>query len=126
MPTSSPGYASCVPSMSDTQRSIFDELDDKRSHHTHDHDTSVAAATSNKVVRNKQHTQVLRQLKLAGPHGMTDYEIHKYTGILRGTVAKRRGELETRGWVEFANCKRVTDNNVMAKVWRITPEGMNQ
>lgn len=100
-----------------TDQLSFEDIDRKHSHRYADMDTSVAAAEGNESRRNNQQQRVLSALR-GQPEGMTDYELSVATGILRGTAAKRRGELITRGLVIKTDEKRITDTNTQATVWR--------
>ena len=82
--------------------------------------TSQQAATANPVARSKQRLQVLQALELLGP--VTDCTLSHYLGILRGSAAKRRGELVTAGMVERVG-RSTTDTGAAAFTWAITPLG---
>lgn len=51
---------------------------------------------------------------------MTDYELSVATGILRGTAARRRKDLEEMGEVVRTDRRRRTDTGATAIVWCAT------
>lgn len=61
-----------------------------------------------------------RVLSVLSAHdGLTDYEISTLTGLLRGSAAKRRGELVTAGVVVDSGDRRKTDTGRPAVVWTV-------
>lgn len=82
-----------------------------------DPETSHLAAASNQKERQTLAMRVLDVLK-ASPVPMADYEIANRLGALRGSVAKRRQELQRAGLVEQAPGTVVTDTGARANVWR--------
>lgn len=104
-----------------TQLSIFDILPTgspgvRRA----DPSTSIEAATANPVARGGQRRRVLETLEVLGT--ATDCQLATYTGILRGSAAKRRGELVVAGLVT-RNGRGFTDTGSPAFTWSITDAG---
>ena len=85
--------------------------------------TSYQAATANPVGRSIGRRAILETLAVLGT--ATDYQLAHYTGLLRGSAAKRRGELVTGGLVERAG-RGVTDTGSPALTWRLTETGHRQ
>lgn len=82
--------------------------------------TSHQAAASNPVGRSAGRRAILETLAILGD--ATDCQLAHYTGLLRGSAAKRRGELVTAGLVERAG-RGVTDTGSPALTWRLTTAG---
>lgn len=87
---------------------------------TTDPSTSHAAAVANSAARGRPRDRIVELLDLLGE--ATDYQLSEYLGMLRGTVAKRRGECVELGWVERAG-RGVTDTGSPAFTWRLTDSG---
>lgn len=85
-----------------------------------DPSTSHQAAAANPAIRSKQRLLVLQALDILGPS--TDCTLSHYLGILRGSAAKRRGELVAAGMVEPAG-RSTTDTGSAAFTWTITDLG---
>jgi len=81
-----------------------------------DPETSQAAAYANKRQRATLAMRVLDVLK-ASAVPLADYEITNRLGALRGSVAKRRQELQNAGLVEQAPGYVTTDTGARAQVW---------
>lgn len=82
--------------------------------------TSRQAATANPVARSKQRRLVLEALAILGPS--TDCALSHYLNILRGSAAKRRGELVAAGMVIAAG-RSTTDTGSAAFLWELTDLG---
>ena len=80
-------------------------------------------ATANPVGRSIGRRAILETLAVLGT--ATDCQLAHYTGLLRGSAAKRRGELVTGGLVERAG-RGVTDTGSPALTWRLTETGHRQ
>jgi hypothetical protein len=90
---------------------------------TSDPSTSQEAATANPVGRSSGRRAILETLAVLG--SATDCQLSHYTGLLRGSAAKRRGELVTAGLVERAG-RGITDTGSPALTWRLTDTGHRQ
>lgn len=88
-----------------------------------DPSTSHQAATANPVGRSSGRRAILETLAVLG--SATDCQLSHYTGLLRGSAAKRRGELVTAGLVERSG-RGVTDTGSPALTWRLTDAGHSQ
>lgn len=88
-----------------------------------DPSTSHLAAAANPVGRSTGRRAILETLAVLG--AATDCQLAHYTGLLRGSAAKRRGELVTAGLVERAG-RGVTDTGSPALTWRLTDIGHRQ
>jgi Mn-dependent DtxR family transcriptional regulator len=82
-----------------------------------DPQTSHEAAQANQKERQTLAMRVLEVLK-ASPVPLADFEIANRLGALRGSVAKRRQELQNAGLVEQAEGSVITDTGSRANVWR--------
>ena len=85
-----------------------------------DPSTSRTAARANPDSRATQRRRILEALDVLGT--ATDCQLSNSLGILRGSAAKRRGELVTDGLVERAG-RGVTDTGSPAFTWRLTTAG---
>lgn len=103
------------------QLDLFALLDTPGARHT-DPYTSHQAATANPVGRSAGRRAILETLAVLGD--ATDCQLSHYTGLLRGSAAKRRGELVTAGLVERAG-RGITDTGSPALTWRLTPAGFD-
>lgn len=88
-----------------------------------DPSTSHQAATANPVGRSSGRRAILETLAVLG--SATDCQLSHYTGLLRGSAAKRRGELVTAGLVERSG-RGVTDTGSPALTWKLTDAGHSQ
>jgi hypothetical protein len=87
---------------------------------TTDPTTSVQAAAANPVRRGGHRLRVLEALAALGT--ATDCQLAAFTGLLRGSAAKRRGELVAYGYVTRAG-RGITDTGSPAFTWEITAAG---
>lgn len=76
--------------------------------------------TSRQAGQKKRGAQQQRVLDVFREYenGLTDYEASQLTGLLRGTVAKRRQELMQQGLIDKTDLQRRTDTGFKACVWR--------
>lgn len=97
-----------------------------------DPQTSRDAAKANPVGRSKLRWQILATLaRRSDNSGATDYELAWFLDMphMRGTVAKRRKDLEDAGFVgalylpDGRQRTRKTDTGSQAIVWGLTPAG---
>lgn len=63
---------------------------------------------------------------LAGREGLTDAQLSEQTETYLYSIAPRRGELVTLGWVEDSGMTRVTERGRDAIVWRLTIAGVDK
>ena len=89
---------------------------------TDPHTSHHAART---IRTGSQRHRVLTYLAGCGDHGATDYEIAVALNMLRGSAAKRRGELTDHHLVAPSTTTRVTDTGHLAIVHHITPAGLD-
>lgn len=87
-------------------------------------ETEKAAAVSVLPNSGTQRMNVLERLVLAGPRGLTDFELSEQLGILRTSAGKRRKELMEGGLVADSGDRRLTDTGSTAIVWVITDKGL--
>lgn len=102
-----------------TQPDLFAYLDTPAARNTDPH-TSHQAAQANPVGRSNGRRMILETLAILGT--ATDCQLAHYTGLLRGSAAKRRGELVTAGLITRAG-RGVTDTGSPALTWTLTAAG---
>ena len=88
---------------------------------TTDPATSHQAANANPVGLSAGRRAILETLAVLG-HA-TDCQLAHYTGLLRGSAAKRRGELVTAGLVA-RHGRGITDTGSPAFTWHLTQAGV--
>lgn len=59
----------------------------------------------------------------AEPDGLTDFELAEKVGSQQTSAGKRRHELVTAGWAEFAWVHRASPSGSKARVWKVTEAG---
>ena len=97
---------------------MTEDDDIRRLHRTDDHETSVEAA---ELVFDKiklLQRIVLRFLTIAGPRGLTDYELEELCGNHGSTYRTRRSELVEKGFVVNSG-KRREINGRNRIVWTV-------
>ena len=57
--------------------------------------------------------------------GLTDFELAEFTDTIQTSIGKRRHELMLAGYIEGTDLRRPSPSGSPAKVWRITPEGID-
>lgn len=64
-------------------------------------DPSTSRDAANDTARRApRHRRMAEEaLRAAGPHGLTDFELADVTGVLKGTIGKRRQDLQIAGRV---------------------------
>lgn len=87
-----------------------------------DPETSHQAAR--RVLSTKANDQALVLRILADVTDATDFEIAQIAGRQQTSLGKRRGELRDAGLVEFAGFTRPSPSGSPARVWKITPAGI--
>jgi hypothetical protein len=108
--------------------SLFDYIapvDEDRNGAARRTDPHTSHHTARTIRTGSQRHHVLTYLAGCGDHGATDYEIAVALGMLRGSAAKRRGELAEQQLVAASTTTRLTDTGHLAIVHHITPAGLD-
>lgn len=106
---------------------LRDPLHDRAApHHRDAPDTEVDAATLIRPRAGILRALVLDTFAAVWPDGLTDPELAEATGKYLYTVAPRRNELRSDGWLEETSQRRSTDHGRKAVVWRLSGRGARQ
>jgi len=97
----------------------LDQLDLLTSARNSDPETSHLAAEGAHRTAHAFREECYRALMVAGPAGLTDFELADRVGRQQTSAGKRRGELVTRGVVEDSGQRRRTPSGSTAIVWRV-------
>ena len=93
------------------------------SYRSSDPETSREAAEANAPRSDAQRMRVLKALARMGERGSTDTALASYLAMDRGTVARRRKDLEEMGLCERTEERRSTVGGATGLVFRINEAG---
>ncbi|MDB4614154.1 hypothetical protein OAH18_00550 [bacterium] len=107
--------------MNEKQPQIFDDevVDQPRPYHNGTQ-TSRCAADAVRPQVKKQAIRVHNYIVDCGNLGATDAEMQTVLGLSGDSQRPRRRWLEQHGYIKYASCCRMTENNRPAKVWIAT------